>query len=78
MRLSPHSPLHGPRSILVDVRRADGRWIAEVPELPGVMVYGDNRDAVLVKVLSLAYTVLGDEVQHGGSSSCGSRSDTSA
>jgi predicted RNase H-like HicB family nuclease len=44
---------------------ADGRWIADVPELPGVMVYGDTREEALAKVLSLAYTVLADEVQHG-------------
>jgi predicted RNase H-like HicB family nuclease len=43
----------------------DGRWIAEVPELPGVLVYGESREAALAKVLSLAYTVLADEVQHG-------------
>jgi predicted RNase H-like HicB family nuclease len=46
-------------------REMDGRWIAEVPELPGVMVYGESREAALAKVLSLAYTVLADEVQHG-------------
>jgi predicted RNase H-like HicB family nuclease len=46
-------------------REVDGRWIAEVPELPGVMVYAESRDAALAKVLSLAYTVLADEVQHG-------------
>jgi len=25
-------------------REDDGRWIAEIPELPGVMAYGDNRN----------------------------------
>lgn len=44
---------------------ADGRWIADVPELPGVMVYGVSRQEALAKVLSLAYTVLADEVEHG-------------
>lgn len=43
-------------------READGRWIAEVPELPGVMVHGAARDEALAKVLALAYTVLADEV----------------
>jgi predicted RNase H-like HicB family nuclease len=46
-------------------READGRWIASVPELPGVHVYGASRDEALAKVLSLAYTVLADEVEHG-------------
>jgi predicted RNase H-like HicB family nuclease len=46
-------------------READGRWIASVPELAGVHVYGDSRDGALAKALSLAYTVLADEVEHG-------------
>lgn len=46
-------------------RETDGRWIAEVPELPGVLVYGESRDQALAKVLSLAYSVLADEVEHG-------------
>jgi predicted RNase H-like HicB family nuclease len=46
-------------------REVDGRWIADVPELPGVMVYADSRDQALARVLSLAYTVLADEVEHG-------------
>jgi predicted RNase H-like HicB family nuclease len=45
-------------------RETDGRWIATVPELAGVHVYGDTREQALAKVLSLAYTVL-DEVEHG-------------
>jgi predicted RNase H-like HicB family nuclease len=36
-----------------------------VPELAGVHVYGDSRDGALAKALSLAYTVLADEVEHG-------------
>jgi predicted RNase H-like HicB family nuclease len=46
-------------------RETDGRWIAEVPELPGVLVYGESREQALAKVLSLAYSVLADEVEHG-------------
>ena len=46
-------------------RETDGRWIATVPELAGVHVYGDTREHALAKVLSLAYTVLADEVEHG-------------
>ena len=39
-------------------RETDGRWIASVPELAGVHVYGESRDQALAKVLSLAYSVL--------------------
>jgi predicted RNase H-like HicB family nuclease len=46
-------------------RETDGRWIASVPELAGVHVYGESRDRALAKVLSLAYSVLADEVEHG-------------
>jgi predicted RNase H-like HicB family nuclease len=46
-------------------REVDGRWIASVPELPGVHVYADTREGALGKVLALAYSVLADEVEHG-------------
>jgi len=35
-------------------RESDGRWIADVPELPGVMVYGASKADALVKVQALA------------------------
>jgi predicted RNase H-like HicB family nuclease len=46
-------------------REDDGRWIAEVPELPGVMAYGQSRDEALAKVQSLALRVLADRIDHG-------------
>jgi predicted RNase H-like HicB family nuclease len=46
-------------------RETDGRWIASVPELAGVHVYGESREKALAKVVSLAYSVLADEVEHG-------------
>jgi hypothetical protein len=39
-------------------REEDGRWIAEIPELAGVMVYGESREDALVRVQALAYRVL--------------------
>jgi len=38
-------------------READGRWIAEIPKMPGVMVYGETRKEAHVRVLSLAAEV---------------------
>lgn len=35
-------------------REEDGRWIAEVPELPGAMVYGQSREEAVSKVQALA------------------------
>jgi predicted RNase H-like HicB family nuclease len=46
-------------------RETDGRWIASVEELPGVHVYGADRDDALAKAQSLALSVLSDEIAHG-------------
>lgn len=46
-------------------REEDGRWIGEVPELPGVIVYGQSREEVIVRVQALALRVLADRLEHG-------------
>jgi predicted RNase H-like HicB family nuclease len=46
-------------------REEDGRWIAEVPELPGVMGYGTDRAAAIARVQALALRVLADRLEHG-------------
>jgi predicted RNase H-like HicB family nuclease len=46
-------------------REDDGRWIAEVPDLPGVMAYGETREQAIVKVQSLALRVIADRLDHG-------------
>lgn len=46
-------------------READGRFIAEIPELPGVMVYGNSRDEAVAKVAALALRILADRVEQG-------------
>jgi predicted RNase H-like HicB family nuclease len=43
----------------------DGRWIAEVIELPGVMVYGATREAALAKAQALALRVVAERLDHG-------------
>ena len=43
----------------------DGRWIAEVPELPGVMAYGATRDQAAAKVEVLAVEVIADRIAQG-------------
>jgi predicted RNase H-like HicB family nuclease len=45
----------------------DGRWIAEVPDLPGVMTYGQTRQEAVEKVQALAFRVLADRLEHGES-----------
>lgn len=48
-------------------REQDQRWIAEVLELPGVMVYGSSPDDAKAKVQALALRVLADRLEHGES-----------
>ena len=42
----------------------DGRWIAEVPELPGVLAYGATADEAMAKAEVLALRVLADRLEH--------------
>jgi predicted RNase H-like HicB family nuclease len=46
-------------------REDDGRWIAEVPELPGVMAHGLTQSEALAAVEALALRVLADRLEHG-------------
>lgn len=46
-------------------QEADGRWIAEIPGLPGVMKYGATRDEAIAQVEALALRVLADRIEHG-------------
>ena len=44
-------------------REEDGRWIAEIPELPGVLAYGNNREDAIRSVEALALRVLADKLE---------------
>ena len=46
-------------------REEDGRWIAEVLELPGVMCYGQVRDEAISNAERLAIEVIADRIAHG-------------
>jgi len=46
-------------------REEDGRWLAEVIELPGVLAYGTNSDEAIAKAQALALRVLADRLEHG-------------
>ena len=43
----------------------DGRWLAEVLELPGVLAYGQNQDAAVSRVQALALRVVAERLEHG-------------
>ena len=44
-------------------REDDGRWIAEISELPGVMAYGKTRQEAIAKVEALALRVVADQTE---------------
>jgi len=48
-------------------REEDGRWIAEVPDLPGVMVYGKTREEAIARAEALALRVIADRLDHSDS-----------
>ena len=46
-------------------REEDGRWIAEIEALPGVMAYGTSREEACGRVEALALRTLADRIEHG-------------
>jgi predicted RNase H-like HicB family nuclease len=50
----------------IDIEKEDdGRWIAEVTDLPGVLAYGKSREDAIAKVEALALRVIADRIDHG-------------
>ena len=43
----------------------DGRWLSEIPELPGVLAYGQTRSEAIVRAQVLALRVIADRIEHG-------------
>ena len=48
-------------------REDDGRWLAEVLELPGVLAYGQTSDEAIAKAQALALRMLADRLEHAES-----------
>ena len=46
-------------------QEADGRWIAEIPVLPGVIAYGTTRELAMGAAEALALRVVADRIEHG-------------
>lgn len=46
-------------------REDDGRWLAEVADLPGVLAYGQSRQEAIDRSQALALRVLADRLEHG-------------
>jgi predicted RNase H-like HicB family nuclease len=45
-------------------REDDGRWLAEVTELPGVLAYGSTPDEAIAHAKALALRVVADQLEH--------------
>ncbi len=45
-------------------REDDGRWLAEVPVLAGVVAYGADRDEAVARVQALALRVIAEQLEH--------------
>ena len=46
-------------------QETDGRWIAEVLDLNGVMAYGESKEIAISKAEALALRVIADRIDHG-------------
>jgi predicted RNase H-like HicB family nuclease len=68
VKLSVSKPQSCPmaeRSYTVETEQeTDGRWIAEIPELPGVMAYGATTEEAVANAEALAFRVIADQIEH--------------
>lgn len=52
--------------MIIEIEREDdGRWIAEIHDLPGAMTYGKTREEAISKAKALALRVMADRLEHG-------------
>lgn len=65
--MNPTSPM---KYTLTGSREEDGRIVAEVPELPGVLCYGHSEGEALAKVEALALRVLAERLERGEAKAC--------
>ena len=67
LRKSAVARQHRPSLTVAFDREEDGRWIAEVPRLPGVLAYGKTKQEALRHVYAVALRTLADNVEGGSS-----------
>jgi len=46
-------------------RESDGRWLGEIPELPGVIAYGATEAEARTNTIALAFRVIGERIANG-------------
>ncbi len=49
-------------------QETDGRWLAEVKELPGALAYGETPEQAVAHAQALALRVVADRLEHGENS----------
>ncbi len=49
-------------------QETDGRWIAEVPQIPGALAYGSSRQEAVARVQALGLRVLAERIEQGENS----------
>lgn len=64
---NPRPPaLAPPKSFTIELEQeTDGRMIAAIPSMPGVMAYGETRELAITSVMALALRVIADRLEHG-------------
>ena len=46
-------------------READGRWLAEIVQIPGAMAYGATQDEAMANANAVALRAIADRIEHG-------------
>ena len=58
--------MQAPQKFTVETEmEEDGRWIGEVPEIPGALVYGSTQEEATAKVQALALRILAERLEYG-------------
>jgi predicted RNase H-like HicB family nuclease len=52
------------RFIIETEQETDGRWIAEISQVPGALAYGTTRDEAMAKAYAIALRSVADDVEH--------------
>lgn len=62
----PKSPVEHQFSLAIEYfREDDGRWLADIPALPGVTAYGRSKRQATAAVQALALRLIADRLEHG-------------
>ena len=62
----PKAPSPSRFSLAIEYdRENDGRWLADIPALPGVTAYGRTKKQATAAVQALALRLIADRLEHG-------------